>query len=237
MAEKPKRPWTVLPHSAIQKLDDNLWTVENSVPGTRIGRRMCILKRTDGSLLFFHSIPLDETALAEVRAWGTPRYLVVGHDQHTMDAHAFQEKLGLEAYGPKSNEEKLRGRMTLTGALEDIPKDPSMDIFSVLGTKHGETAIILRSGGGTRVSLLLSDVLHNTHKEDTSFLFRMLGFTSDGPKVVPAFRMLFTKDKAVLKKTLTDWAKIPNLKRLVPFHGRIVEKEAAEAVRTAAAKL
>ena len=237
MVEKPKRPWTVLPHSTIQKIEENLWTVENKVPGTQIGRRMCIIKRTDGSLLFFHAIPLDEQTLAEVRAWGTPAYLVLGHDQHTMDAHAFQEKLGLKVYGPKENHAALQERVTLTGALEEVPSDPSMDIIGVPGTKKGETAIILRSGADNRVSILVSDVLHNTHREDTSLPFRIMGFTSNAPKVVPAFRMLFIKDKSVLKNVLTKWADLPNLKRLVPFHGRIVEQDAAGAIRAAASKL
>ena len=237
MADKPKRPWTVEQHSTLQRIDDNLWGIEGYVPGARIPRRMCIIKRSDGSLLFFHAIPVDEKTLTEIRALGTPGILVVGHDQHMMDAHAFQEKLGLRVYGPKEVEEKMRARAPLAGTLENIPSDPSMNIISVPGTKHGETAIILRSGGGSRVSILLSDVLHNTHKEDTSFFFRILGFTSDAPKVVPAFRMLFIKDRAVLRNALMRWADTPNLKRLVPFHGKIVDNDAAGAIKSAAAKL
>jgi hypothetical protein len=197
---------------------------------------MCIIKRTDGTLLFFHAIPLDDPTLNEVLAWGKPTYLVVGHDQHTIDAEAFRDKLGLKAYGPKVNEKKIRERVILSGVLEDIPADPSMNFVSVPGTKHGETAIILKSGGSARVSILLADVIHNTPKEATSFIFRILGF-SGGPKVVPAFKLLFTKDKAVLKDGLIKWANIPNLKRLVPFHGNIVDNNAAEVLRAIAAKL
>lgn len=236
MAEKAKRPWTVLPHSRLQKMEDNLWAVENNVPGTSIGRRMCIVKRTDGSLLFYHAIPLDEATLAEVRAWGTPRYLVLGHDQHTLDAHAFAEKLGLKVYGPKKSEEKLRTKVSLEGTLEDIPDDPSMDIVSVPGTKHGEAAIIVRSAGGARVSILISDVIQNNPREKLAFIFRLLGFAG-GPKVVPVFRMLFLKDKAAVKETFLQWAAIPNLKRLVVFHGTVVENDASGALRAIAARL
>jgi hypothetical protein len=237
MAElKKKRPWTVLPHSALQKIDENLWAVENNVPGARFGRRMCIIKRRDGSLLFFNAIPLDEATLKEVQAWGKPTYLVMGHHQHAMDAEAFREKLGLKAYGPKECEPKLRDRVLLTGRLEDIPNDSSMDILSVPGTVLGDTAIILRSGDGARVSVLVSDVLQNTPKEATAFIFHLLGFTG-GPKVVPAFRLLFIKDKAVLKNTLRHWAEIPNLRRLVPFHGSIVEDGVSQAIKSAAERL
>lgn len=33
MAKSP-RPWTVTPHSPIQKLEENLWVVTSNVPGT-----------------------------------------------------------------------------------------------------------------------------------------------------------------------------------------------------------
>lgn len=236
MAEKPRRPWTVLPHSTLQKIEENLWAVENNVPGTSIGRRMCILKRTDGSLLFYHAIPLDEATLAEVKAWGTPKYLVLGHDQHTVDAHAFAEKLGLKVFGPKKSEVKLRTKLSLEGTLEEIPADASMDIMSVPGTKHGETAIVVRSGSGARVSILISDVIQNNPREKLALLFRLLGFAG-GPKVVPVFRMLFLKDKTAVKETFLSWAAIPNLKRLVVFHGTIVDTDAAGALRSIAATL
>ena len=237
MAEKPKRPWTVLEHSKLQKIDDNLWGIESYVPGARIPRRMCIIKRTDGSLLFFHAIPVDEETLSQIRALGTPSTLVIGHDQHMTDVHAFQAKLGLTLYGPKEKEAPMRARAELAGFLEDIPADSTMDFVSVPGTKTAETAVIVRSGNGSRVSILTSDVLQNTPKEATSLIFRLLGFSGTGPKVVPIFRMMFMQDKAVLKAALMKWADTPNLKRLVPFHGSIVENDAAGAIRAAAAKL
>jgi hypothetical protein len=41
----------------------------------------------------------------------------------------------------------------------------------------------------------------------------------------------------VVKQTLLKWAEIPGLKRIVPFHGDIVENGAADALRKAAATL
>ena len=74
---KPPRPWIVTPHDRIEKLDDNLWAVESAVPGVPVRRRMCIVKRTDGQLLFLNAVPLDDQSLAEVSAWGRPAFLVI----------------------------------------------------------------------------------------------------------------------------------------------------------------
>src|SRR4051794_8515182 len=101
---KPPRPWIVKPHKPIEKLEDNLWVVEGNVPGAPMPRRMAIIKRTDGTLLFYQAVPLEEAALAEVLAWGKPAYLIVPHNQHGMDAPAFAEKLGVGIYGPKADE-------------------------------------------------------------------------------------------------------------------------------------
>jgi len=112
MAKAP-RPWIVTPHTPIQKLEDNIWTVDSNVPGTPMRRRMTILKRTDGTLVFFQAVPVDDATLEQIRAWGKSAYLIVPHDQHGMDATPFAEKLGVKIYGPKANEEKLRQKFNL----------------------------------------------------------------------------------------------------------------------------
>src|SRR5437660_3062688 len=121
---KPPRPWIVTPHDTINKLDDNLWTVESPVPGVPIRRRMCIIKRSDGQLVFHNAVPLDDAALAEVTAWGKPAFLVIPHNQHGIDAHAFMHKLGLKMYGPKADAAKMRARWELAGTLDELPADP-----------------------------------------------------------------------------------------------------------------
>jgi hypothetical protein len=172
---KSARPWTVLPHGPVEKLDDNLWTVTGDllrVPVHGI-RRMSIVRRSDGSLLFFHAIPLDETTLAEIAAWGRPAVLVIPHDQHALDARAFAERLGLRVFGPKSNEKKLRARVDLAGTLDQLEADPSVTFESLAGTKTGEPVGIV--GSDARVSLLFADAVQNIPKEGLPLAFRSQG--------------------------------------------------------------
>src|SRR5215471_7629222 len=182
---KAKRGWIVTKHGPLRELADNLWCVEGDVPGIPIHRRMCIIRLTDGSLLFYHAIPVDDATLEQIRVLGKPAYLVVGHDQHAIDAHAFQQKLGLKAYGPAACEAKLRERVELTGTLDSFPADARVTLESMAGTKHGETLVTVQSDDGA--SVLFADVIQNSPKEATSFMFRMMGFAG-GPKVVWVFR-------------------------------------------------
>jgi hypothetical protein len=234
---KPPRPWIVTSHDPIEKLEDNLWAVEGDVPGIPFKRRMFIIKRSDGTLMFFGmAIPLEEALLAEVTAWGRPSILVVTHDQHMIDARAFAEKLALKVYGPKPCEVKMRARAEIAGMLEDVPPDPSVQIVPVAGTKAGEPAVIVNSDGGRRVSLLVSDVLQNHPKGSLGLLPRLMGF-GGGLKIVPVFKLMFLKDKAALKRQLTEWAELPGLVRLAPCHGGAVTAGAAAALKAAAATL
>jgi hypothetical protein len=234
---KPPRPWTVTRHDPIEKLEDNLWAVQGDVPGIPFKRRMFIVKRSDGSLMFSGAaVPLDDATLAEVKAWGRPAMLVVPHDQHMIDARAFAEKLGLQIYGPKRCETKMRQRADLAGTLEAIPTDPTVRIEPVAGAKTGEPAIVVTSAGGRRVSVLLADAIQNNPRQGMAFLPRLCGF-GGGPKVVPVFKMIFLKDKKALRRQLEDWAALPGLERVLPCHGDAVSTGAAAALKTAAAAL
>jgi hypothetical protein len=232
---KPPRPWIVTKHSPIEKLEDNLWIVEGDVPGLPFSRRMSIVKRSDGTLLFFNAMPLEEPLLEEVKAWGKPSMLVVPHDQHMIDARPFAEKLELRVYGPKACEAKMRERADIAGTLEAIPPDPAVQIEPVPGVKNGEPALAVTSSGG-RVSLLLADVIMNLRKESIGLFPRMMGFAGSA-KVVPVFRMMFLKDKKALKSQFQRWADLSGLTRIVPCHGDVVSGDASQALRQASATL
>lgn len=227
------RPWTVTPHGPLVKLEENLWIVEGDVPiPGGIRRRMAIVRREDGSLLFFHALPLDEAAMGEIAAWGRPNMLVLGHDQHAIDAEPFAKKLGLAIYGPGPNLERLRARgLEIAGSLADLPADANVRFEEVEGTKTGEAVGIVTSG--ERTSLLFADCCQNSPAAGMLLPFRMLGFAG-GPKVVPVFRFLFMSDRARLRAHLERLAALPGLARLVPFHGSVVDVEPAAALRKAA---
>jgi hypothetical protein len=230
---KPERPWVVTPHGPIVEHEPNLWTVEGRLPGAPIPRRMSIVRRADGTLVFFHAIPLEEAALAEVLAWGRPTELVVAHAGHGLDAAPFAKRLGLKIYGPKEDQARMKVRWDMAGTLEDLPKDPGVSFESFQGTKMGDPVEIVRTGG--RVTLVFSDVIQ-AHGDDQSLLFRLLGFKGDA-RVVPLFKYLFTRDRPALRAHLLRLAALPGLARLVPCHGAVVEQDAPGALRRAAAAL
>jgi hypothetical protein len=234
MASKAPRPWTVTRHGELEKLDDNLWSVQGDVPGLPLTRRMAIVRRSDGTLTFFNAVPLAEKTLAEVLAWGKPSLLVIPHDQHGIDAAPFAERLGLKIYGPKKSEAKMRARWSLAGTIEDMPADPDVRFESLDGAKTGEPVGIVRSSD--RASLLFADAYQDATGTTLPVPLRILGF-GGGPKVVPVFRMLFTSDKKALRAHFERLAALTGLTRIVPCHGAITTREAPETLRRVAAAL
>jgi hypothetical protein len=157
---------------------------------------------------------------------------VIPHSRHGIDAHAFSEKLGVGIYGPKAGEAKMRARWQLAGTLEAIPPDPAVAFESLEGVNTGEPVGIVRSAD--RVSLLFSDAYQDNTGYQLPIFFRILGF-GGGPKVTPAFKLAFTKDKRALKAHLERLAALPGLARIVPCHGAITKADAPAILKRVAA--
>jgi hypothetical protein len=230
-----KRPWTVTPHGPLEKIDDNLWGLSSPVPGIKSHRRMTIVRRGDGRLLFYNAIPMDDATLAELRAWGEPSTLVITHHQHMIDGDAFREKLGLAVYCPKATLDKVKERTVVTGSMEELPADPAIAWDAAAGTKMNEPVMMVSSGGGARVSIVTSDVFQNNSPASLPLLFRVLGFA--GARTPPVFKLLFMQDKQALRSAMERWASTSNLARIVPTHGDVIERDAAAVLRSAAAAL
>jgi hypothetical protein len=229
------RPWTVTPHEPIRKHEDNLWSVASPVPGLGegINRRMAIVKLSDGKLLFYNAIPLTEEALAEVRGFGQPAYLIVPHNAHTIDAEAFRLKLGLTVYAPRVDV-KVGSKVQVDHGISEVPKDPAIDCRPVAGAKLGEPLLLIHSGPDRgRTTLFFSDALMNSKNSPglRGTLFRWLGFTGDdGPRVSGPWKLLFLSDKEALKRDYQAWMQTPGLVRIMPSHGEILEGTRDELV-------
>lgn len=235
---KPPRPWTVLPHRPLEKIDENLYSIESAVPGIPgLLRRMAIIRRDDGGLLFFNAVPVDEETLARIRALGTPAMLVVPQSLHMIDAHAFRDRLGVRVYAPRTARAAVAERVAVDGAFEDIPPDRAVSVVSVAGFRTGEGIAVVRSAG--RVSLVVADVVLNVPNAPglRGLFFRLLGLTGDRPKLPAAVRLRVLRDAAALRAQLEDLARAPGLARIVPSHGAVIDRDPAGVLREIAASV
>jgi len=232
------RPWTVAPHDPIEKLEDNLWAVDGEVPGVpQLRRRMVMVRLGDGRLVFHNAVPLDEAAMKEMEAWGTPSLLVVPNGYHRLDVHAWKQRYpSLAVYCPKPAEARVRKMVPVDGAVEALPTDASLRVEALEGMKNGEAVLVVTSGA--RVSVVFGDVFHNSPPGTgfMGFMNRVMGFTG-GPKVVPVQKLVLMRDREGVRKQLARLAELPGLARLIPSHGRIVGAEAGAVLARAAKEM
>src|SRR5579862_5654652 len=100
--------WTVLPHSKVEKLEDNLWRVEGSLPGGGPPRVMTVAKLADGRLVLHSAIALDDAEMKELEAFGTPAFLVIPNAGHRLDAAAYKERYPkMTVVAPAVSKEKV----------------------------------------------------------------------------------------------------------------------------------
>jgi hypothetical protein len=235
--QKP-RPWIVSRNDAIEELEENLWAVNGDVPdfprGTGMPRRMSIVRLGDGRLVFHNAVPIDDDTLARVCAFGRPSILIVPNQFHAIDAPAFREKLGVSVFTSSTVLERVHEAIPSARPLEELPLDPALTHLTLAGTRFGEPAFVVQSGA--RASLLFCDAFQNSRPGTgfNGFMFKILGFTGDGPRTPPFYKLRALTDGAALKRDLLRLAETPGLVRLVPSHGLIVQENPADVLRKTA---
>lgn len=236
MSKQTRRPWVVTPHQPLEQHDASLWSVEGQVPGIAAWRRMAIARTTDGGLIFYNAIPLDEATLFKVRGLGTPKALVVPHDSHGVDAYPFSQKLGIPIFGPVSTAARMREKFGdgVRPFTELNALSPEVQLEELDGTRIGELVMLVRAETG--LSLVFADAYqdHSTHQ--APWLFRVLGFRG-GPRTPPVYRVMFMRDRQALSAHLARLAALPGLKRIVPSHGPVLDRDAAKVLAGVAADL
>lgn len=229
----PSRPWTVNKPGPIKQLAENLWTVDDGVPGLPgATRRMTIIRRADGTLVFFNAIPLPDDALAQLGRMGKPAALVIPNEFHALDAPAFAHRLGLTAFAPVVAVPELSGRMACR-AVTELQLDPGMQLYTVEGFKTKEAALVVGD------ALIVADLVTNAPHGGgvTGLLMRAVGFTGDAPKLPKPVRRRVGEDLPAVKALLVELADRPGLERIIPTHGGVVGTGAAAALRDIAAGL
>jgi hypothetical protein len=234
MREAP--PWRVLPNGPLEKLEDNLWEVEGSVPGMPLNRRMTLVRLADGSIVVHNAICLKEEEQLEIERWGHVRYIVVPSGFHRMDAGRYAARYpDAKVLCPDPARKAASKVVRIDGNLSEIPSDPGLSVETLEGENIEEAVLIARSGNG-HTSLVFNDSLMNLPRYPgfKGLLYRLMGSTG-APKVTPLMKLYGVKDKAALKAHLGRLAELPGLVRAIPGHGAVVSgAETADVMRSVA---
>jgi len=229
--------WTVLDHGPIEKLSDNLWRVEGALPNMALKRQMIVVRLEDGRLLIHNPIALQESAMQEIEQWGTPAFIVVPNGWHRLDSANFKRRYSkAQVLCPRGSRSKIEQVVTVDGTYESFPQSASVSLEYASGINDVEGVLKVCSPDGT--TLVFNDLLFNVPHQPGVFglIFRLLGSTG-GPRVTRIMRLMAVKDRGALKGFLERLAGDPQLHRLVPGHGKLVDRDAADVLQQVASTL
>lgn len=228
--------WKVLPHGPIEKLSPNLWRVQGVL--SPVHRVMAVAKRADGTLVVHNGIALEDTAMAELDAWGKVSTIVVPNGYHRLDAKIFKDRYpDAKVIAPAGSRAKVAQVVPVDGTYADAAKDAVVELVHLDGTKEREGAMIVRAPGDTTV--VFNDAVFNMPhgKGFTGFILRRLTASSGGPTVSRISRWLVVADKAAFRAHLERLAELPDLKRVIVSHYETISDDAAGTLRRVAATL
>ena len=233
------RPWTVLPHTPLEKLQPNLWTVEAELPSGPFRRRMGIARLDDGRLVLLNAIALDDAAMKEIEAFGQPAFAVVPNGFHRLDLGSYKARYpSLKILAAPAARKRVGQIAPVDGWLELLPDDPGVVIEEVRGGKMGDPVAVVRSGAHATV-VFPGDIVANMIPAKPGFsalVSRLLGFVGD-LRVPRLIKWIGLRDQHALREHLTALADTPGLQRVFTCHGPVISVDPSGAIRRAALKL
>jgi hypothetical protein len=226
--------WTLLPHGPLEKLADNLWRLEGTMPNGKTRRVMTLARLTDGRVLIHNAIALEEHLMNEITAWGAPAAILVPNGFHRQDSRIMKDRFpNAKVYCPAGAKKAVSQVVAVDGSFEDVPRDPTVHARHLEGVKGREGLLDVTSSDGR--TLVFCDTILNI--PEAPLPIRLLLAPVGRPSVPRFARWFFASDKQALKRDLEALASQSDLRRLIPGHGHPVLTDARAALHSAASSI
>lgn len=232
---KPFDTWTVLPHTPLETLDDNILSVAG--PLGKFPRRMTIVRLTGQRLIIHSGIALDEPEMARIESFGKPCFYIVPSAIHRMDVKIWKQRYPeLQIACPPAARSKVEELVKVDTIAPEFA-DTAVNYRVAEGTAQREGALVIKGPQGT--TLVLNDLIFNVRKQPgvVGFIFGLLGVTGPEAKMAKVVIRKIVHDKSALRAQLEQWASLDSLKRIIVSHGAPIETDPRGTLRRMAASL
>jgi hypothetical protein len=232
---KPFDKWTVLPHDAIEIIDNNILAAEG--PLGKFPRRMTIVRLTGQRLIIHSGIALDEAGMARIESFGEPSFYIAPSALHRMDVKPWKQRYpDIKIVCPPGARSKVEELVKVDTVAPDFG-DPAVHYKVVDGTAQREGVLIVKGSQGT--TLVLNDLIFNVRKQPgvIGLLFDVLGVTGPEAKMPKLVMRKLVHDKSALRVQLEQWANLSDLQRIILSHGAVIEADPGGTLRRFAASM
>ena len=194
-------------------------------------RRMTVVRLASGGTAIWSAVALNEPEMARIEAMGAPAFLIVPSDGHRLDARIWKQRYpDLRVVAPPGAKAAVEEAVPVD-ATDDVLGDPAVRFVTMPGTGEHEAALVIEREAGT--TLVVNDLIGNLHHPDgimQHVMGRLMGFGVSEPQVPRVIRHKVVEDPKALARQFRDWAKIPNLKRIIVSHGDPIEARSGRGV-------
>jgi len=221
---KPFQAWTVLPHGKLTKVDDDLLTVTGMLhmPLGDYPRRMTVVRLSDGRLVVYSAIALDEREMNALETYGVPTFLIVPGDIHRLDAKIWKDRYpDLTVIAPAGARPKVEDIVHVDATEIDFG-DPFVRFIAIPGTDGHEAALLIQRPDAT--TLVVNDLIWNLEDRPgfRGWIMKIAGFTGTTPHIPPLIGLRLVKDRPALSAQLEAWSRVEAPDRIIVSHGEIV---------------
>jgi hypothetical protein len=222
----------------LETLSPSAYRAEAPLPSGPLRRVMGVGKRSDGKLVIFSAIQLDEAGMRALDALGPVGFIIVPNGFHRIDAGRYAERYpSAKVLCPSGSKGRVAAVTRVDGTLEDYPDDSRVSVLYAAGTKLREAAMIIRDDGDTTV--VVCDAIFNMPHQDgfTGFMLKHVSASSGGPTISRLAKLVLVSDANALATQFEEFAALPNLKRVVVAHHQVIDQDPAGTLRSLAAQL
>jgi hypothetical protein len=168
---------------------------------------------------------LNDIGMRRIEELGEPSFLIVPNGHHRLDARPWKQRYPkMKVLCPPAAKESVSEAVPVD-STNDILDDEDVEFVVVEGTGEGEAALIVRRKSGA--TLIVNDVIANIrhpHGLGGKIVVRLFGFGAKGPQVPRVVKRVMIDDQGEFAGQLREWSEIPDLRRIIPSHGEIVER-------------
>ena len=151
--------------------------------------------------------------------------MVVPNGYHRLDARPWKRRYPhIKVLCPPGARARVEKAVPVD-ATTDVLRDRAVDFITVAGMGDAESALIVRRKQGT--TLFVNDAIANVRHRPAygaEIMARMFGFGVKQPQVPREVRWFLVKEKRALAEQMRAWAALPDLRRIIPSHGEIIDR-------------
>lgn len=215
----------------MRELAAGLWTVDAELAGLPIGRRMIVARRAAGDVLVHSAVCADAATMTTIEALGPLTAIIIPSRHHLMDAAAWKHRYPTaRVLARPAAVGATAKRVAVDGDLAELGPDPAVTWTPLAGAPE-EGVLLHQAADG--LTVVFNDAFMNLPDRLPGVrgaVMKLIGSTG-GPKVTRIARWFIVKDHAAHAAQLRELAARPDLRRVVPGHGAIID--GADAARAA----